>query len=128
MLSVVLIHPLAGCAVEHLVDIPLDSQQFISPLLLLLVLGVFGILLGQQHLDLRRQLLSWRELGDGFDLKEPDVGFGVEQVDIMYLPVSGAGPGRFLCGEAFPDRLGGLVDGNLPPQFFLFFQGRFNGL
>lgn len=42
---------------KHLVDAPLDRQQFIGPPLLL-ALGVPGVLLGKQGLDLRRQCLG----------------------------------------------------------------------
>ena len=49
---------LAGHIVKHLVDVPLDRQQFIDPPFLLLALGVPGILLGMQGLDLRRQCLD----------------------------------------------------------------------
>ena len=55
---VMLIPLLAGCAVKYLVDVPLDRQQIIAPPLLLLVLGVPGVLLGKQGLDLRRQCLD----------------------------------------------------------------------
>ena len=53
-----LVPPLAGCAVMHQVDVPLDRQQFIDPPLLLLVLGVPGVLLGEQGPDLRCQCLD----------------------------------------------------------------------
>ena len=49
---------MTGCAVKHQVDVPLNRQQFIDPPLLLLALGVPGVLLGQQGLDLRRQCLD----------------------------------------------------------------------
>ena len=42
----------------HQVDAPLDCQQFIDPPFLLLALGVPGVLLGKQGLDLRRQCLD----------------------------------------------------------------------
>ena len=42
----------------HQVDVPLDRQQFIDPPFLLLALGVPGVLLGQQGLDLCRQCLD----------------------------------------------------------------------
>ena len=59
--------PLVGRTVKYLVDVSPDRQQFIDPPLALLVLGVPGVLLGKQGLDLRRQCL------DGVDaiLQEP---------------------------------------------------------
>lgn len=47
---------------KHLVDIPPDRQQFIGPPLLLLALGVPGIFLGKQGLDLCCQRLD----GEGY--------------------------------------------------------------
>ena len=70
--------PLAGRSMKHLFNVPLDSQQFICPPSMLLVLGIPGILLGQQRLDLRRQFLGWRELGDTVGLKEMNSGLGAE--------------------------------------------------
>ena len=58
VLSAMLVPPLAGCAVQYLVDAPPDRQPFIDPPFLLLVLVVSGVLLGQQGLDLRRQRLD----------------------------------------------------------------------
>ncbi len=46
---------------QHLVDIPLDGQQFIGLPFPLLVLGVPGVLLYQQGVDLRRQRLGGGE-------------------------------------------------------------------
>ncbi len=43
----------------------------------------------------------------------------------MRLPVSGAGLGRFLCGKAVPDVLGGSVDAHLLSQLILLFHGSF---
>ena len=43
---------------KHQVDVPPDRQPFIDPPFLLLVLGVPGVLLGKQGLDLRRQRLG----------------------------------------------------------------------
>ena len=43
---------------KRLVAVPLDCQQFIDPPLLFLALGVPGVLLGKQGLDLRRQCLD----------------------------------------------------------------------
>ena len=43
---------------KHQVDVPPDRQQFIGPLLALLILSVPGVLLGQQGLDLCRQCLG----------------------------------------------------------------------
>ena len=40
---------------KHPADVPPDRQQLIDSPLLLLVLGVSGVLLGKQGLDLRRQ-------------------------------------------------------------------------
>ncbi len=48
---------LDGCSMQNLVDVPLDGQQFIGPPFPLLVLGVPGVLLHQQGIDLRRQHL-----------------------------------------------------------------------
>ena len=42
----------------HQVDVPPDRQPFIDPPFLLLALGVPGVLLGKQGLDLRRQCLG----------------------------------------------------------------------
>lgn len=42
----------------HQIDVPLDCQQFIASLLAPLALGVPGVLLGKQGLDLRRQCLD----------------------------------------------------------------------
>ena len=53
-----LVPPLAGRTVKHLVDVPLDCQQIIDLPLLLLALGVPGVLLGKQGLDFRRQRLG----------------------------------------------------------------------
>ena len=58
MLSIMCVPSLAGRIVKHLVDVPPDRQQFIGPPLLLLALGVPGVLLGKQGLDLRRQCLN----------------------------------------------------------------------
>ena len=58
VLSAMLVPPLAGCAVMHLVDAPLNCQQFIGPLLAILVHSVPGVLFGKQGLDLRRQRLG----------------------------------------------------------------------
>ena len=70
MLSVMLVPPLAGRTMKYLLDVPFDGQQFIGPLFLLLVLGVKGVLLRQQFLDLRCQFLGRREFSDSFCLKE----------------------------------------------------------
>ena len=43
---------------KRLVAVPLDCQQFIGLPFLLLALGVPGVLLGEQNLDLRRQCLD----------------------------------------------------------------------
>ena len=42
----------------HPADVPPDRQQLIDSPLLLLALGVPGVLLGKQGLDLRRQCLD----------------------------------------------------------------------
>ena len=101
-----LVPPLAGCAVKHLVDVPLDGHQLVRLPLALLVLGVPGVLLGHQRLDLRRQLLGGGQLGDAVGLEETNGGLGEEKITFMLLPVGGAGLGCFLCGEALPDCLG----------------------
>jgi len=61
--------PLAERAMQHLVDIPLGVQQFIGPPFPLLVLGVPGVFLYQQGVDLRRQRLGRGQLGDAMALK-----------------------------------------------------------
>ena len=60
----------------HQVDVPLDCQQFIDPPFLLLTLGVPGVLLGKQGLDLRCQCL------DGVDaiLQEPQFFIRHQQI------------------------------------------------
>ena len=123
-----LVPPLAGRAVKHLVDVPLDGHQLVRFPLALLVLGVPGILFRQQRINLRRQLFDGGQLGDAIGLEEMNSGLGEEQVGLMLLPVGGAGLGRFLCGEALPDGLGVPVDDDLPPQLLFFFQGQFDGL
>ena len=40
----------------HQIDVPLDCQQFIASPLAPLALGVPGVLLGKQGLDLRRSV------------------------------------------------------------------------
>ena len=50
--------PLVGRTVKYLVDVSPDRQQFIDPPFLLSALGVPGVLLGKQGLDLRRQRLG----------------------------------------------------------------------
>ena len=114
-----LVPPLAGRTVKHLVDVPLDGQQLVRLPLTLLILIVPGVLLGHQGLDLRRQLLDGGQLGDAVGLEETNGGLGEEKITFMLLPVGGAGLGRFLCGEAIPDCFGVPVDDDLPPPMSL---------
>ena len=78
-----LVPPLAGCAVKHLVDVPLDGQQLVRLPLAVMVLGVPGVLLGEQGLDLLRQPFDGGQLGNALGLEETNSGLGAEQVGLM---------------------------------------------